>query len=75
MSETRNDFRVRLGRIRNTRTGKSKSFVNQVLRAAKKAGHQAAETGAGTCARKGLPSSPRRLTRRPRSLMQACPDA
>ena len=47
MSGSGEDFRVRPGRIRSTRTGKTRSFVNQVLRAAKKAGHQSADTGAG----------------------------
>eukprot|EP01037_Dinobryon_pediforme_P001385 gene1384-1406_t len=41
------DFRVRPGRIRSTRPGKSKSFVNQVLRAAKRAGHTAPRSGPG----------------------------
>ncbi|WP_027061098.1 relaxase/mobilization nuclease domain-containing protein [Mesorhizobium loti] len=39
MTEGDSDFRVRLGRIRGTRASKAKSFVNQVLRAAKRAGH------------------------------------
>lgn len=39
MSEGDSDFRVRPGRIRSTRAGKPKSFINQVLRAAKRAGH------------------------------------
>ncbi|MER9586288.1 DUF3363 domain-containing protein [Mesorhizobium sp. M0276] len=39
MSEGDSDFRVRPGRIRGTRVPKAKSFVNQVLRAAKRAGH------------------------------------
>eukprot|EP01037_Dinobryon_pediforme_P014273 gene14274-14394_t len=47
MNRNGEDFRIRPGRIRSTRAGKTKSFVNQVLRAAKKAGHQAAMTGAG----------------------------
>lgn len=47
MSDSDQDFRVRPGRIRSTRAGKSKSFVNQVLRAAKKAGHTASTNGAG----------------------------
>src|SRR5271166_1032623 len=47
MSSSGEDFRVRPGRIRSTRAGKTKGFVNQVLRAAKRAGHQAARTGAG----------------------------
>ncbi|MGY3076851.1 hypothetical protein ACVWZZ_003222 [Bradyrhizobium sp. LM6.10] len=33
------DLRIRPGRIRSTRAPKPKSFINQVLRAAKKAGH------------------------------------
>ena len=39
MSEGDSDFRVRPGRIRTTRAPRPKSFLNQVLRAAKKAGH------------------------------------
>ncbi len=39
MSEGDSDFRIRPGRIRSTRAPRPKSFVNQVLRAAKKAGH------------------------------------
>ncbi|MER8705153.1 DUF3363 domain-containing protein [Mesorhizobium sp. M1088] len=39
MSEGNSDFRLRPGRIRSTRAPKAKSFVNQVLRAAKRAGH------------------------------------
>ncbi|OYX71121.1 MAG: type VI secretion protein [Rhizobiales bacterium 32-66-11] len=42
MSESDSDFRVRPGRIKTTRAPKAKSFLNQVLRAAKKAGHTAA---------------------------------
>ncbi len=47
MSGSGEDFRVRPGRIRGTRAGKSKSFVNQVLRAAKRAGHTAPQSGPG----------------------------
>ena len=47
MSSSGEDFRVRPGRIRSTRAGKSKSFVNQVLRAAKRAGHTAPQFGPG----------------------------
>ena len=47
MSGSGDDFRVRPGRIRSTRAGKSKSFINQVLRAAKKAGHTPSANGAG----------------------------
>ncbi len=39
MSERDGEFRVRPGRIRSTRVRKPKSFFNQVLRAASKAGH------------------------------------
>ena len=35
------DLRIRPGRIRSTRAPKPKSFINQVLRAAKKTGHGA----------------------------------
>ena len=50
MSEGDSDFRVRPGRIRTTRAPRPKSFLNQVLRAAKKAGHL------------GAPSSGRRAS-------------
>ena len=53
MSGDGEDFRVRPGRIRSTRAGKPKSFVNQVLRAAKKAGHAAPQAGAGKRDRAG----------------------
>ncbi|MES0110047.1 DUF3363 domain-containing protein [Mesorhizobium sp. M0013] len=39
MSEGDSDFRIRPGRVRSTRAPKAKSFVNQVLRAAKRTGH------------------------------------
>ncbi|MFG1245094.1 DUF3363 domain-containing protein [Xanthobacter sp. V7C-4] len=39
MSEGDSDLRIQPGRIRSTRTPRPKSFINQVLRAAKKAGH------------------------------------
>ncbi|SHJ41752.1 Type IV secretory pathway, VirD2 components (relaxase) [Roseomonas rosea] len=39
MSEGDSDFRVRPGRIGSTRAPKPKSFINQVLRAAKRSGH------------------------------------
>ncbi|MBP2277038.1 relaxase/mobilization nuclease domain-containing protein [Sphingomonas sp. PL20] len=42
MSEGDSDFQVRPGRIKTTRAPKAKSFLNQVLRAAKKAGHTGA---------------------------------
>ncbi|AWC25193.1 hypothetical protein CO731_04687 [Aminobacter sp. MSH1] len=42
MTKGDSDFRVRPGRIKITRAPKAKSFLNQVLRAAKKAGHTGA---------------------------------
>ena len=41
------DLRIRPGRIRSTRAPKPKSFINQVLRAAKKTGHTSGQTPAG----------------------------
>src|SRR6185369_12975966 len=41
------DLRVRPRRIRSTRAPKQKSFINQVLRAAKKAGHTSGQAAAG----------------------------
>ena len=43
MSEGDSDFRIRPGRIKSTRAPKTKSFINQVLRASKKAGHSSGE--------------------------------
>ncbi|MBR0823160.1 DUF3363 domain-containing protein [Bradyrhizobium liaoningense] len=45
------DLRIRPGRIRSTRAPKPKSFINQVLRAAKKAGHTSGQAAAGKRAR------------------------
>jgi len=42
MSEGDSDFRIRPGRVKTTRAPKAKSFLNRVLRAAKKAGHTGA---------------------------------
>ncbi|MFL4469017.1 relaxase/mobilization nuclease domain-containing protein [Tateyamaria armeniaca] len=39
MTESEHDFRIRPGKPRSTRTPRSKGFVDQVLRAAQKAGH------------------------------------
>lgn len=39
MADGERDFRIRPGRIRSTRAPRQKSFINQVLRAAQKAGH------------------------------------
>jgi len=44
MSEGEHEVRVRHGRIRSTRAPKSKSFINQVLRAAQKSGHTSGRT-------------------------------
>ena len=52
MSESDNDFRVRPGRIRSTRTPRPKSFIHQVLRAARRAGHtDGASSSAGKSGR------------------------
>ncbi|RWL17961.1 MAG: DUF3363 domain-containing protein [Mesorhizobium sp.] len=45
MSDGDGDFHVRPGRIRSTRAPKAKSFINQVLRAAQRAGHSAGASG------------------------------
>src|SRR5271166_1028925 len=47
MSGSGEDFRIRPGRIGGARARKSKSFVNQVLRAARRAGHTAPQSGPG----------------------------
>lgn len=47
MSDGDSDFRVRPGRIRSTRAPKPKSFINQVLRAAKRAGHTSSQSAPG----------------------------
>ena len=47
MSVGDSELRVRPGRIRSTRVPKQKSFINQVLRAAKKAGHSSGQAAAG----------------------------
>ncbi|MTJ82857.1 MAG: DUF3363 domain-containing protein [Telmatospirillum sp.] len=45
MSKDDNDFRVRPGRIRSARAPEAKSFINQVLRAARKAGPSPSKAG------------------------------
>lgn len=47
MTPRDSDLRIRPGRIRSTRAPKPKSFINQVLRAAKKAGHTSGQVGIG----------------------------
>ena len=47
MSEGDSDFRIRPGRIRSTRAPRAKSFINQVLRAAKRAGHTDGASSSG----------------------------
>ena len=57
MSGDERDFRIRPGRVRQTRAPRQKSFINQVLRAAKKAGHvpgQAASARAPRYGRSGF---------------------
>lgn len=46
MSGDERDFRIRPGRIRDKRAPRQKSFINQVIRAAKKSGH-ISSSGAG----------------------------
>jgi len=45
MSKDDNDFQVRPGRLRSTRSPQAKSFINQVLRAARKAGPSPGKVG------------------------------
>lgn len=47
MSVGDSDLRIRPGRIRSTRAPKPKRFINQVLRAAKKAGHTSGQAATG----------------------------
>jgi len=47
MSEGDSDIRIRPGRIRSTRGPRPKSFINQVLRAAQKAGHTSSASPGG----------------------------
>jgi hypothetical protein len=47
MTNGDSDFRIRPGRIRSTRAPKPKSFINQVLRAANRAGHTSGEFTSG----------------------------
>ncbi|MBY6243674.1 DUF3363 domain-containing protein [Methylosinus sp. Sm6] len=50
MSREENDFRVRPGRVRTTRGPKPKSFVAEVLKAARKAGPATPQSGARSAA-------------------------
>ncbi|TRL37159.1 DUF3363 domain-containing protein [Methylosinus sporium] len=50
MSREENDFRVRPGRVRTTRAPKPKSFVAEVLKAARKAGPATPHSGARSAA-------------------------
>ncbi|RUX28581.1 DUF3363 domain-containing protein [Mesorhizobium sp. M2A.F.Ca.ET.042.01.1.1] len=52
MSERDSDFRIKPGRIRSTRAPGTKSFVNQVLSAAQRAGHTAGGAPAGRAGRR-----------------------
>ncbi|WP_366143296.1 DUF3363 domain-containing protein [Azospirillum sp.] len=47
MNKDDGDVNVRPGRVRSTRSPQAKSFLNQVLRAAKTAGHVSGQTGGG----------------------------
>jgi type IV secretory pathway VirD2 relaxase len=53
MSREENDFRVRPGRVRTTRVPKPKSFVAEVLKAARKAGPATPKSGARSTAARG----------------------
>lgn len=47
MREGDSDFRIQPGRIRSTKAPKAKGFVNQVLAAAKRAGHTSGSAPSG----------------------------
>ncbi|WP_421951709.1 relaxase/mobilization nuclease domain-containing protein [Pelagibacterium sp.] len=47
MSGGNRDFRIRPGRIRDKRVPRQKSFINQVIRAAKKSGHVSGSVAGG----------------------------
>jgi type IV secretory pathway VirD2 relaxase len=53
MANGDSDFRIRIGRIRSTRSPRPKSFINQVLRAAQRAGHTAGRPSPGKRPRYG----------------------
>ena len=71
MTSRDNDFRLRPGRIRSTHGGQVKSFVGQVMQAAKKAGHtgrgfgQRRSTGGGSRFGRGRAASIGRTLRSP----------
>ncbi len=75
MSVGDSDLRIRPGRIRSTRAPKQKSFINQVLRAAKKAGHNSGQTGAGrrSGGLRALDVRPRAPRVQPRKIIQPNP--
>ncbi|MFN5450225.1 MAG: hypothetical protein ACK5BX_02950, partial [Bradyrhizobium sp.] len=52
MSERDSDFRIKPGRVRSTRAPRTKSFVNQVLAAAQRAGHTAGGARVGKSGRR-----------------------
>jgi len=53
MTNGDSDFRLRIGRIRSTRAPRPKSFINQVLRAAQRAGHTSDRSAPGKRLRYG----------------------
>jgi len=57
MSDSEREFRIRPGKPRSTRAPQAKSFVNQVLRAAHKAGHTSSPGASRSC-RRSSGSSP-----------------
>ena len=52
MSERDSDIRIKPGRVRSTRAPRTKSFVNQVLAAAQRAGHTAGGAPTGKAGRR-----------------------
>ncbi|MCO6185187.1 DUF3363 domain-containing protein [Rhizobium sp. L1K21] len=63
MSSDDRDFRIRPGRIIDKRVPRQKSFINQVIRAAKKSGHVSSSGGGGRSSGYGRSSFGRGRTR------------
>lgn len=63
MSGNERDFRIRPGRIRDKRVPRQKSFINQVIRAAKKSGHVSGSGAGGRSSGYGRSSFGRGRTR------------
>ncbi|MGV0821042.1 relaxase/mobilization nuclease domain-containing protein [Martelella sp. AMO21009] len=63
MSSDERDFRIRPGRIRDKRVPRQKSFINQVIRAARKSGHVSGPGSGGRSSGYGRSSFGRGRTR------------